>query len=248
MQSHVLFENHLWRKEQFHPLNNLFPAILRTSRFILGEALPILYDENLFSISLVNEANPNAAAIKKASLFIGISHRRPILKEEALRLAPFLDKHRNIRSLDLQLSPHLEYQDDIQDILTNIILRYGYAGKITVRCPKARKRQAKALENAVTGVTGAVNSPSSESKPTESGIPMQRSLVSLVENIKFTFEAFPELAHKFKGKTRDWDKKNASIQLYLAVQKRMSKAVDPERVNALFKTNFLRQEIRRGQY
>ena len=240
MQSHVLFENYLWRRERFHPSNGLFPVILRSSKSIYNEALPILYGENVFSISLVNEANPHAAAIKMAYLAVGLPHRGNVEKEEALKLAPFLDKHSNLTQLDIKIAPNLEFESDVQDILTNALLRTGYTGKFIARCPKSRRSGKIALENTDDSLQDAPRS-ISEGKSIGNGTPIHKSLMSLVDEITSTLAALPELSSKFGLGARDWDKKTASIHLYLAMQHRMSRVVDPERVNALFKMSFSRR-------
>lgn len=113
------------------PPNGLFPAILSTCHLIYGEALDVLYRENVFRAHRVNETNKMAALITHAKFQIGISCIEGG-EIDASGLANFLGTHPNLRLLELRFKYDLLEDSKIRDILTNALFTSSYSSALTV--------------------------------------------------------------------------------------------------------------------
>lgn len=113
----------------YYPPNCLFPAILSTCHLIYGEAMDVLYKENVFRAHRVNDSNNNAALITRAKFVIGANECGVV---DALSLAPFLDTHPNLKLL--RLSFHNGYLQDSAalKVVSEALVRSGYSSALSV--------------------------------------------------------------------------------------------------------------------
>lgn len=101
------------------PPNCLLPAILSTCHFIYGEAMDVLYRENVFRAHRVNDSNNNAALITRA-IFVIETRSRKFAGSDASELPNFLGTHPNLKLLRLDFKNGL-----LKDMLTRDILSYA---------------------------------------------------------------------------------------------------------------------------
>lgn len=78
--------------------NGLLPAILSTCHLIYGEAMDVLYKENVFWVHRVEDSNSNSALISRAESIIGVFGCGEM---DALSLVRFLHIHPNLKFLRL---------------------------------------------------------------------------------------------------------------------------------------------------
>lgn len=113
------------------PPNCLFPAILSTCHFIYGEAMDVLYRENLFRAHRVNDSNKNAALISRAKFAIGIGGIENAEKN-ASALGNFLDTHPNLKLLKLEFKWRLLEDSKIRNILKAALFTCAYSSALSV--------------------------------------------------------------------------------------------------------------------
>lgn len=86
--------------DPIYPPNNLYQAILSICNLIYGEAMDVLYRENIFRAHRVKDSNSNLGLITRAKFVIGtftIQDR----EMEASGLTKILDTHPNLKLLQL---------------------------------------------------------------------------------------------------------------------------------------------------
>ncbi|MCJ1348335.1 hypothetical protein MMC31_006566 [Peltigera leucophlebia] len=128
----------MWARMQLHydkgttrlP-NCLYPAILSTCHLIYGEAMDVLYRENVFLAHRVVDSNNNAGLITRAVFVIGSCMFRD-REMEASGLAKFLDTHPNLKFLGLRFKWDLLENSHIRDILANALRTSGYSSKLSI--------------------------------------------------------------------------------------------------------------------
>lgn len=112
-----------------YPPNSLFPAILCTCHLIYGEAMVVLYKENVFRAHRVTDSNENAALITRAKFVIGANDSGVV---DALGLARFLDTHPNLKLLKLQFHNGYLENGHALKIVSEALVGSGYSSALSV--------------------------------------------------------------------------------------------------------------------
>lgn len=118
-----------YHKPEDFPPNCLFPAILSTCHLIYGEAMDVLYKENVFRAHRVNNKNNNAALITRAKFVIGATRGGV---EDALRLAKFLKIHLNLKLLRLDFDNGYLEKRKVLKIVSKALVKSGYSSALGV--------------------------------------------------------------------------------------------------------------------
>lgn len=130
-----------------YPANSLFPAILCTCHLIYGEAIDVLYKENVFRAHRVDDSNKNAALITRAKFMVGVSECGVV---DALSLAQFLDTHPNLKFLKLAF--HNGYLENGQalKVVSEALVKSGYSSALSVfsdiQSPECSLNEAQLLQ------------------------------------------------------------------------------------------------------
>lgn len=113
------------------PANYLFPAILRTCQLIHGEAIDVLYRENVFRAHRINNHNKNAALITRVKFTIGTGDIENA-EMDASNLEKFVNNHPNLKLLKLEFGSRLLENSKIRNILSAALFGSAYSSALRV--------------------------------------------------------------------------------------------------------------------
>lgn len=99
----------------------IFPAILSTCHLIHGEAVDVLYRENVFRAHRIDESNINAALITRAKWVIKYGDL------DTLGLPKFLHTHPNLNPLKFDFKNCLLDNKEIRDFLSDGLYTSDYS-------------------------------------------------------------------------------------------------------------------------
>lgn len=111
--------------------NGLFPAILRTCRFIYSEAVCVLYQENVFRAHRIDNTNHKTALILRAKYLIG-KVDPDNAEDDAFELTSFLKNHPKLEHLVLEFGFDLIADNELQTLVSNVLYSGSYSFRLTV--------------------------------------------------------------------------------------------------------------------
>lgn len=112
--------------------NCLFPAVLRTCRFIHDEAMDVLYGENVFRAHRIDDRNQNAHSIRRAKFVIG-EEDPEYADDDASKLPEFLKNHTNMEHLVLEFGFDVLEDSSLRDNIKTTLWTSCYSSRLTVR-------------------------------------------------------------------------------------------------------------------